>query len=128
MSYRRKSPYFSLNEHNSVWCSRSALRSVSAISRGASGITDEIWVERPWNALKKSRLPRDAAPALCRTASTVGLTQYESDEITSPPARLTRARKVTGFTESLRKRTLPSPIKTLMPPGWNDASSSLLPA
>ena len=55
-------------------------------------------------------------------------TQYESDEITSPPARLTRPRKVTGFTESLMKRTLPSPIKTLMPPGWNDTSSSLLPA
>ena len=35
---------------------------------------------------------------------------------------------MTGLTESFKKRTLPSPISTLHPPGWNDASSSLLPA
>src|SRR5260370_2599570 len=54
--------------------------------------------------------------------------QYWSAESTSPPASETRPRKVTMLTESFRKRTLPSPIRMLTPPGWKDASSSFLPA
>ena len=41
---------------------------------------------------------------------------------------MTKARNVTTLIVSLRKRTLPSPIRTLTPPGWNENSSSLLPA
>ena len=39
-----------------------------------------------------------------------------------------QARRVTGLTESLRNATWPSPNRTLAPPGWNEAISSLLPA
>ena len=48
--------------------------------------------------------------------------------MTSPPLSVTRPRSVTGLTESFKKRTLPSPNRTLQPPGWNEAISSLLPA
>src|ERR1700722_18880265 len=53
--------------------------------------------------------------------------QYESDEITSPPLSVTKPRRVTTLTESLRNATWPSPNRTLAPPGWNEAISSLLP-
>ena len=48
--------------------------------------------------------------------------------MTSPPLRVTRPRRVTMFTVSLMKRTLPSPKRQLMPPEWNENSSSLAPA
>ena len=54
--------------------------------------------------------------------------QYWSDEMTSPPCRVTSPRRVTGLTESLRNATWPSPNRMLAPPGWNEAISSLLPA
>src|SRR5262245_37931044 len=54
--------------------------------------------------------------------------QYESEETTSLPLRVTILRRTTTLVESLRKRTEPSPIRTLAPPGWYEKISSLAPA
>src|SRR5271157_1639972 len=59
---------------------------------------------------------------------TSGSNQYWSEESTSPPLRVTRPRNVTTLIESLMNRTLPSPNRALMPPGWWENNSSLAPA
>src|SRR5262249_18918863 len=58
----------------------------------------------------------------------VGADQYWSAPTTSPPLSETSPRNVTTLTVSFKKRTLPSPINTLTPPGWNENSSSFAPA
>ena len=44
--------------------------------------------------------------------------QYWSDEVTSPPLRVTRLRRTVTFRVALRNLALPSPKRQMAPPGW----------
>src|SRR5262249_8635911 len=71
------------------------------------------------SAVGAIRGPRGDGPhgRPCRSAGPPRA-QYESAEITSPPAIEPRARQVAPLMLSLMNRTEPSPIRALTPPGW----------
>ena len=90
-----------------------------------------------WQAARASRVepPSPSAtdastpsPELVARSPVSKKCQKLSELRTSPPALVPRAHHVCMLIDSLMKWTLPSPKRTLTPPGWNEKSSSLAPA
>ncbi len=87
--------------------------------------------DRPVDRRKGSTRPNSNGPPLFRrkeewrpvsfvSPSTAGepVRQKASPLMTSPPWTVLRPRQLKGLIESLTNRTLPSPSRTLTPPGW----------